>query len=119
MGKDSGLLNASASLSETMNLPLNWKQSNILEHRETNSYIIDGINGTIQVIVQKCVECHLQIGFGTEPETMKEEVVESRILNKTFEIKEGHLYVRLSTNNYAFYSILVKNSSSLKPQVEM
>ena len=33
MGKDSGLLNASASLSETMNLPLNWKQSNIIEHR--------------------------------------------------------------------------------------
>ena len=47
MGEKVGYLNLSASLTEVLNLPMNWKQSNILEHRESNSYVIDGIDGTV------------------------------------------------------------------------
>ena len=45
LGKSSGYLNATASLNEIMNLPMNMKYSNILEHRESNLYVIDGIEG--------------------------------------------------------------------------
>ena len=88
-----------------MNLPLHWKHSSIITSRgEFHSYYIGQTKQPIEIILQKCVECHLQIGIGTHYESLTMETVEDRVFRKVVDAKDG-LYIKTATNNYAFYSI--------------
>lgn len=66
------------------------------------------------------MECHLQVGFGSEPESIVLEDIPDRIFKKTVAVdKEGHLFVKVTTNNYALYSVVVQKQSTAALQVEL
>ena len=72
----------SVSMDEVMTLPIDWKQSSILTHNESNYYLIEGIVGSVIITVQKCVECHLQIGYGSELGALVNEDIQERVFKK-------------------------------------
>lgn len=98
----------SASMSEVMTLPYGWKQSNILVHGEVNYYLIEAISSPVVLTVQKCVECHLRIGYGNDLESIVAEEIEERVFKKEISPEENYLFVKVTSNNYAFYSIVVQ-----------
>jgi hypothetical protein len=73
---------------------------------------LEGVNGNIEIFVQKCAECHLEIGFGHDAGKIPMEQVEGRVYRKQVNVKEGHFLIKVVTNNYAFYSIVVQREGT-------
>lgn len=101
----------SASMEEVMTLPFGWKESNIIAHNELNYYLIEGIAGSFMLTVQKCVDCHLQVGYGSDLESIVSEEMEERVFKREVTAEDGYLFVKITSNNYAFYSIVAQEEA--------
>jgi hypothetical protein len=56
-GGASGWLNVTSEVNECISLPLDYTYSSILNYNEYNDYVIEGISGTVDIEIKKCVDC--------------------------------------------------------------
>jgi hypothetical protein len=52
-----GWLKATAEVKEHISLPLDYAFSSILKYNEYDDYVIEGVTGSVDVEIKKCVDC--------------------------------------------------------------
>jgi hypothetical protein len=115
-----GYLNISANSQERLVLPMGWPHSAILQHHESHNYFVGG-SREVELIVRKCLECNLEVRIRPEGGETYTEALLERDLRIIVQSPEEQFFIDVTTNHYAFYTIIIKpkqsNTVSSSPQL--
>lgn len=93
-------------MNEHISLPLDYPYSSILRYKEYDDYVLEGLSGSIDIHLRKCVDCVVSYAISEEPiTTIPKQPLEGTTLILTHALKSSQLYLRVHTTNYAYYSI--------------
>lgn len=66
---EGGFLNATCEVNEHISLPLDYPYSSILGYKEYDDYVLEGLSGSIDIHIRKCVECVAKYAISESPIT--------------------------------------------------
>jgi hypothetical protein len=93
-------------VNEHISLPLDYPYSSILRYKEYDDYVLEGLSGSIDIHLRKCVDCVISYAISEDPITaIPTQALEGTSLIHTQALKGSQLYLRVHTTNYAYYSI--------------
>lgn len=85
----------------------------MLEYQEHDDYIIEGLTGSVEVEIKKCVDCSLKYLISEAPiDKNPNNSLNALSVVEAHQMKSSQLFVRIFTTNFAFYSLTVKNEKN-------
>lgn len=82
----------------------------MLEYQEHDDYIVEGLSGLVEIEIKKCVDCSLKYLISEMPiDLYPNTSLDALSAIEPHQMKGAQLFVRIFTNNFAFYSLTVRN----------